>query len=554
MNYDFDLGSHSRPITTSSPEAQAWFDRGLAWCFGYNHEEGVVCFRKAAEADPDCAMAYWGIAFASGPFYNMPWEWFSEDEAKEALPVCHAAVQQALRRCSHPSPVEQALIEALAQRFPTDQFENAEAAYHWEEAYAQAMRGVYADFPEDLEVVAFCAEALMTLTPWKLWDVHSGTPAPNAHTEEAIAILEGGLALIEKHDLPPHPGLLHLHIHAWEMSPTPERALDTSNTLFGMCPDAGHLQHMPAHIYAICGQYADAIAVSEKAIVADNKYLDYAGPFKFYTTARCHDFHMMMYAAMFAGQYQTALKAAEDMMATLTPELLAVGKPHMAVTMEGYYSTKMHVLVRFGRWQEIVDSPMPADPKLYCASTAMHHYAKGVAHSALGNIAEAEAERERFFQARQRIPENRLFFNNQADDILAVGQEMLLGELEYRKENFEVAFGHLRKAVELDAHLHYPEPWAWMHPPRHALAALLLEQERVEEAERVYRADLGLDDTLSRSSQHPGNVWSLHGYVECLRRTGKSEQATEMQQQLDRSLSHTDVRIASSCCCRTQVR
>ncbi len=553
MAYDFDLGSHSRPITTNSPEAQAWFDRGLLWCFGFNHEEAVVCFQKATKADPNCALAYWGIAFASGPFYNMPWEWFSEQEAEEAVPTCYAAVQQALRRCGHVTLVEQALIQALAQRFPSNQVVSPEEFCRWEAAYAEAMRGVYAQYPEDLEVVAFCAEALMTLTPWKLWDVHKGEAAPEAHTKEIIAILEGGLALVEKRELPPHPALLHLHLHVWEMSPTPERALDSANTLFDVCPDAGHLQHMPAHIYAICGQYPEAIAVSEQAIATDNKYLDHAGPFNFYTTSRCHDFHMMMYAAMFAGQYQTALKAAEGMMATLTPELLAVEKPHMAVTMEGYYSTKMHVLVRFGRWQDIIDAPLPADPELYCVSTAMHHYAKGVAHSALGQIVEAEAELVRFEQARRRIPENRLFFNNQADDILAVGLEMLLGELEYRKGNFEVAFGHLRAAVELDDHLYYTEPWAWMHPPRHALAALLLEQDRTEEAEQVYRADLGLEDTLSRPSQHPDNVWSLHGYVECLRRTGKSEQAKAMQQRLNRALQDTDVTIAASCCCRTQV-
>ena len=224
----------------------------------------------------------------------------------------------------------------------------------------------------------------------------------------------------------------------------------------------------------------------------------------------------------------------------------------MAVTLEGYYSTVMHVLVRFGKWQDIIDTPLPVDRVIYCVSVTMCHYARSVAYSALGQIDSAESEKALFFQARSRVPESRLFFNNAAHDVLAIAEAMMMGELEYRKGNYDAAFDCLEKAALLDDNLHYSEPWAWMHPPRHALGALLLEQDRVGEAEQVYRADLGLDDCLSRPLQHPNNVWSLHGYVECLERSGNHAGASEQRTQLDLAVSRAGQTITSSCCCRTK--
>jgi tetratricopeptide (TPR) repeat protein len=225
----------------------------------------------------------------------------------------------------------------------------------------------------------------------------------------------------------------------------------------------------------------------------------------------------------------------------------------MVVTLEGYCAKKMHVLVRFGRWRDIIATPLPEDRELYCVTTAMHRYARGVAQSALGNIDAAEAERKLFYAARERVPETHLYFNNTAHDILAVGAAMLDGELEYRKGAHDAAFLHLRRAVHLDDHLEYSEPWPWMHPPRHALGALLLEQGRAVEAEAVYRADLGFDHTVSRSCRHPDNVWSLHGLAECLRRSGKAAEQAIIRQRLDLALARTDVAIDASCCCRREV-
>lgn len=551
MDPYFDLGSHTRPITTTSPDAQAWFDRGLNWCFGFNHEEGVTCFRKALEHDPRCAMAYWGISYAAGPFYNMPWCDFSPDEAATCTKLCHDHIRKAQSLAANVTPAEAALIAALSARFQADHPVPQAEFDRWDDAYADAMRAVYRAYPEDLDVIALFAEALMTRTPWKLWNVRTNQPAERADTLEALNALETAIELCQTRGAPPHPAILHLHIHVLEMSATPERALASAQALANLCPDAGHMNHMPGHIYVLCGLYNEARIASEKAIRADRIYLEFAGPYNFYTTSRCHDLHLMMYTCMFLGQFQPAIAAAQEMCATLSRDVLDVaGKPYLAMTMEGYYSMMMHVLVRFGKWQQIIDTPMPEDPQLYCVSTSMHHYAKGVAHAALGEIAAAEAQRDLFHASLARIPEGRKFFNNSARSVLAIAEAMLDGELEYHKGNHQIAYDHLREAVRRDDGLAYSEPWAWMHPPRHALGALLLEQGHVGDAEQVYRTDLGLTDTLQRCAQHPDNVWSLHGLAECLRARGASGELAQLVPKLDAAMALTDTPITSSCCCR----
>ena len=550
MNYTFKLGEYSRPITTCNPEVQIWFDRGLAWVYGFNHEEGAKCLRRAVDIDPTCAMAHWGMALASGPFYNLPWEWLSANQTETMLLTCYEAVQQAVKHSDNATPVEKALILALSQRYPSNQVVSTKEFGKWDDAYAEAMRTVHTKFPEDLDVIALFAEAMMTRTPWKLWDIDRGQPPAGTDTLETLTVLDAGLDLILERGEVPHPGILHMYIHALEMSPTPERALKAADQLFELCPDVGHLQHMPAHIYVICGQYEDAIRVSRKAITADDLYVDVAGRNNFYTTSRCHDLHMMMYASMLAGQFEPAIKAAHALRDTLTSDLLSEERPHMAVTLEGYHSTFMHVLVRFGKWHEIIEFPLPNHPKLYCVSTVMCHYARCVAYSALGQIEAATKEQDLFREARTQVPESRLFFNNNADDILAIADAMMVGEIEYRKENYETAFNHLETAVRLDDNLYYTEPWAWMHPPRHALGALLLEQGHVEKAEQVYRADLGIDEILARPLQHPNNVWSLHGYLECLERTNQLNKAKGIQRSLKDALTLSGEAITSSCYCR----
>jgi tetratricopeptide (TPR) repeat protein len=552
--FSFDLGSHVFAVSTESDIAQRLFDQGLNWCFGFNQEEGLACFKKALAFDPGCAMLHWGAAYAAGPFYNMPWCDFSESEAVDCTAFCRGHIDQALALSDNATPPEKALINALAQRVQKSHTVSQSEYDGWDDAYAEAMRKVYSDFPENQDVMALLVEAMMSRTPWQLWDVKAGLPTAGADTLEAIEVCEKAIALADESGEQQHPAILHLHIHLLEMSPAPERAMDSADRLGGLCPDAGHIHHMPGHIYVLCGEYEKARIASEAAIHVDRKYLAYAGPYNYYTTARCHDLHLMMYTCMLLGQFEPAMAAAQEICDNLPPDVIDLkDKPFIASTMEGYYAMKMHVLVRFGKWREIIDTPMPQDPKLYCVSTCMHHYAKGIAYAAVKEFTEAEDHQRQFYDSLERVHPGRKFFNNPAIETLGVGEKMLLGELEYHKGNHEIAYAHLRESVQRCDDLHYSEPWPWMHPPRHALGALLMEQGHHKEAEEVYRADLGLNDAVQRCAQHKNNVWSLHGLVECLKHRGEAKERTDLQVLLTTALARTDIAVTSSCCCRKMV-
>jgi len=544
MEY-YDLGTYTRPVTTSAPDAQRWFDRGLIWAYGFNHEEAVSCFEQALARDPDCAMAHWGVGYALGPNYNKPWAAFDEADLRTSTARAAAAVSRAGQIAAGVTPVERALIGALRWRYAQDELPDEREA--WNQRYAEAMGQVYDAFADDPDVAALYADALMNLTPWQLWDLRTGEPAEGAQTMRAQAVLDKALRSPGGRT---HPGVLHMYIHLMEMSPYPERARPAAERLRGLAPDAGHLRHMPTHLDLLCGDYARVVASNTEAIAADEKYAARSGAMNFYTLYRVHDYHFKIYGAMFLGQAQAALEAADALEAAIPEKLLRVESPPMADWLEGFLTMRVHVLVRFGRWSDILELPLPADPVLYSVTTAMLHYARGVACSALGRIAEAEREREWFGRARTAVPATRTIFNNTCTDILAIAAAMLEGELEYRKGNVEAAFAHLRDSITLDDGLPYDEPWSWMQPTRHAYGALLLEQGRVAEAEAVYRADLGFDDTLPRACQHPGNVWSLHGYHECLVRLGQLGEARIIEQQLRFAAALADTPVTASCFCR----
>ena len=551
----FNLGNHTRPISTASAEAQRWFDLGLNWCFGFNKGEGVKCFRKALEFDPQCVMAHWGVAYGFGPFYNLTWREHGEEEANTSTRIAFEHIQMARALSHRATDLENQLVEALACRVQKPHSVEPEEFDRWDDAYAAALRRVYYRYQDDQDVVALLVEALIMRTPRRLWDVKTGLPAKNSDVVEAVQLCERSINIAEQRGLKTHPAIVHLHIHALEMSNEPQRAMDSADTLATMCPDAGHMNHMPGHVYMLCGDYQRAKAASEKAIIANDKYLAYAGPFTPYTTACAHDLHLMMYACMFMGRYKEAIDTANKMCAMLTKEVLGVkNRPKFAMNLEGYYSMKTHVMVRFGRWQEIIDEPLPDDPELYPVTTTMHHYAKGIAYATLKNFHSADEERKLFHESLGRIPSHRRFFNNPAHSILAVGEKMLDGELEYHKGNYDAAFAHLRESVRQDDDLEYIEPWAWMHPPRHALAALLMEQGHYGEAEEIYRDDLGLSGRIQRCAQHPDNVWALHGLAECLQKRAEREELPMVQRKLAAALAAADVPITSSCMCRTKVQ
>ena len=541
-NSYYDLGTYSRKISTTSDLAQTWFDRGLIWTYAYNHEEAIVCFERALGEDPDCAMAHWGIAYAIGPNYNKPWEAFEDEEKPQALTLAHDAVAAASKLIEKVQPFETALINALSQRYP----ENAECEDFapFNDAYANAMRKVYKDYPDDKDISCLFAEAIMNRTPWALWDLESGQPAQGADTLEAIQVLDDAFARLD--GAWAHAGLLHMYIHLMEMSPHPEKSLRQGDALSTLVPDAGHLLHMPTHIDVLCGEYKDVVTRNHTAIVADRKFLEREGADNFYSVYRCHNYHFKIYGAMFLGQPTVALETADELIETMSEDFLR----ELADWFEGFVPMKQHVLIRFGRWQNILKQELPSDTELYCVTTAMMHYARTVALANSKDIDTAQAESERFDTAYAAVPESRMLFNNTCRDILSVGQQMMLGELAYHRGDHEQAFEHLRKSVELDDNLPYDEPWGWMQPTRHALGALLIEQGHYEEAEAVYRADLGLDATLSRACQHPGNVWSLHGLHECLQKRGEKLEARHIKQQLDRALSRAEVEIKASCYCR----
>jgi tetratricopeptide (TPR) repeat protein len=545
MSAYYDLGTHHRAVSTKSSTAQLWFDRGLVWTYGFNHEEAVRCFERAVESDPGCAMAHWGVAYAAGPNYNKPWDAFDGGDLTESVSKSYSATQLALATCSAGTPAERALISALPDRYPSAQ--PADDCMIWNDGYADSMRVVYRDHADDLDIAALFAEALMNRTPWALWDLTTGEPAVGADTTEARTVIERALATPAGES---HPGVLHMYLHLMEMSPYPELALPAADMLRGLVPDAGHLQHMPTHIDVLCGNYQNVVDSNTAAIRADRIYLEREGPLNFYSLYRSHDYHFKIYGAMFLGLYSAAIAAADEMVETLPTELLSVESPPMADWLEGFVSIRMHVLIRFGKWQEILDTPLPDDPELFAMTTAMTHYARGVAYAASGRAEMAATEQTEFRAAVQRVPDTRYIFNNTCLDILAIASEMLDGELEYRRGNAEAAFACLRRSIELDDNLPYDEPWGWMQPTRHAYGALLLEQDRVGEAEAVYRADLGLDDSLARAYQHPDNVWSLHGFHECLTRLGKEGEAAMIRPRLDMALTRTDVEINASCYCR----
>jgi len=541
----YQLGAYHRPVGTPSPQAQLWFDRGLIWAYAFNHGEAVRCFEQALELDPGLAIARWGIAYSVGPNYNKAWDAFDPVDLSASL--ARARAELGMAADGRASAVERGLIEALQARYPTADPDDTDALLAGNSAYADAMAALASVYPDDIDVAALAADALVNVTAWALWDNITGAPAPGSRVLQARQILDDALRTPAGRE---HPGVLHLYLHTMEMSATPEDALPAANLLRDLVPDAGHLQHMPSHIDVLCGDYHSSVASNLSAVQADRRFVEREGPLNFYSLYRAHNLHFVVYSAMFQGQSQVALRAADELAGQLTPELLSVPSPPMADWLEAFVPLRIHVLIRFGRWDELIAEPLPADVELYCTTAATIHYGRGVAYAATVQLAQARAEGEAFAEAYARIPESRYLFNNTSRDILAVAGAMLDGEITYRESRLDEAFAHLRRAIDLSDALPYDEPWGWMQPPRHAYGALLLEQGHVELAAEVYAADLGVDGTLSRSCQHPGNVWSLHGYHECLQRLGRTAEAASIGHQLELAQAHADVPILASCACR----
>ncbi|MFO0913034.1 MAG: tetratricopeptide repeat protein [Pirellulales bacterium] len=512
------LGEFGRRITTSSPDAQAYFDQGLKFLYAFNHDEAIRAFEQGVKLDPRCAMAWWGIALANGPHVNntvVP-----PDRARRAW----EAWQEADRLTAGATEVERALIGALKVRYSPAEVDDRRPL---DEAYAQAMREVWEKFPRDADVGALTAEAWMDLRPWDLWTA-AGDPQPG--TDFVVATLEQVLATA-----PQHPLGLHLYIHAVEASRQPERADDEADRLRLLQPGLGHMVHMPSHIDVRRGRWSESAAANRRAIEADDEYARHAPSPQFYRVYMAHNHHMLAYSLMMMGQSRGAIDAIQAMIGDMPSEWIRENAP----LADGFTAMPLEVLVRFGKWQEILDAPEP--PEYLPLARAMRHYARGIAHAALKDVEKAQAELKRFEAAREQVPPDWIFGNNKAHDLLAVAEDLMKGEILYRRGEVDQGLAALRRAVELEDQLRYSEPPDWIHPVRHALGATLLQAGRPEEAETVYRADL---------AKLPLNGWSLFGLARSLELQGKKDEAAGIRAQFEAAWRDADVQLTSSCFCQ----
>lgn len=512
------LGPYTRSVSTDVPEAQRYFDQGLNLLFAFNLEEAARSFRQASELDPSCAMARWGLAYAQGPHINLPIV-----DAEKAR-IAFNAIEEARASSGGASEAERGLIEALAERCVADPPEDRAPL---DRAYADAMRSLRERFPDDPDIGAFLAEALMNLRPW---DLYTQAGEPQEGTEEIVGLIEEVMA-----SCPDHPLANHLYIHAVEASRRPERAVEAADRLRGLQPGLSHNVHMPSHIDVRVGSWAKAEEANRRAIVADRALLAIRPDPGFYGLYIAHNFHMLAYAAMMRGKSATAIEAI-DAMATLMPEEWV--RSHAEVA-DGYLAMPLEVRMRFGRWEEILDAPEP--PEIFPLARALRRYARAVSLAALDRVDEAKAERALFLDARALVPEGARFGNNAAADLLDVAERLMAGEIAYRDGDHDDAFESLREAVRLQDGLRYSEPPDWIQPVRHALAAALLQSGRFDEAEQVCRDDL---------DRFPANGWALFGLMQALEFQGKEDEAARVRTAWEAAWSEADVVLSSCCFCQ----
>ncbi len=506
------------PITTDSAECQQWFDQGIQLVFGFNHLEAMRSFQEAAARDPDAPMPWWGIAYCWGANINDPA--MTKDKYKHATEAIH----NANLRLDRASDIERSLIEALAVRY---EYPETRPQRELDGAYADAMQRVWNAHRGNPDVGAFYAESLMNLQPWNLW-THDGQP--KGRILEICAVLEESIASDNT-----HPLANHLYIHAMEASPAPDKALASAAVLENRIPGSGHLVHMPSHIYVRTGQYAKAEEANEKAVEIDRAFFAEAPPAAIYYMYYGHNLHFLAFAAMMEGRYETALRAARDLEAEIPVQAVR----EFAFVIEGLMSTSRHVMIRFGKWDQILLQPAPP-PKDMLVSTAVHHYSRGVALAALGRPEEARVELTLFDGAAAKIPADWFLMQNKISDILPVARCMLVGEILFREKRFDESFAVLRTGVEYEDALVYDEPPGWMIPVRHALGALLMDAGRYAEAEAVYRQDL---------TRNRGNGWSLVGLKLALEAQNQFLEAGRLNEPIEVAFARADIKPTSSCMC-----
>lgn len=510
-----NLGDFDRKVSTQSEIAQKYFTQGLALIYGFNHDEAKRSFQEAARSDPKLGMAYWGEALATGPNIN---DSATEEDRERAA---YAAARKAVQNKSGMSDVEQALIDAVAVRFSDPAGANRQQRL---EAYAAAMEQVYQRFPDDADVATLYGAAVMDTMPW---DYYSKQGETKPEMVKAIAALERGMELN-----PRHPGAHHYYIHAVEASPTPDRGIPSADILTNLMPGAGHLVHMPSHIYIRVGRYSDATEANKRAILADEDYITQCRAQGIYPAAYYpHNVHFLTASLSMEGRSAEMIEAAkkvghhhgDDMM-----DVPGFGFPHLLHTIPAFTD------IRFGRWQQIMDTPQPKNSEF---ERAIWHYARGLALNAQGKLSEAERELAslRKAAANPDLDTLLIFDINSLGAVARIGVDVLEGEIAASRKRFPEAIAALRRAVEMEDNLLYAEPPDWPVPPRHNLGAVLLAAGQPAEAEKVFREDL---------TRHRGNGWALLGLSQALEAQGKD--AAETRAEFERAWAKADIRINSA--------
>jgi tetratricopeptide (TPR) repeat protein len=506
------LGSHTFPVTTKDRQAQLFMNQGLNLSYAFNHAEAGRAYREAARLDPNLAMAYWGEALALGPNINAPMDPASEPKALEAI-------QKAAALRAHASPREQALIDALKYRYsgkPEERTAN-------DVAYADAMRKVHLQFPDDDDIAMLYVESVMDLRPWGYW-TRDGTPYDR--TSEVVALTEKVIA-----KSPNHPGALHLYIHLMEAYQA-DKAEIAADRLLTLMPAAGHMVHMPAHIYQRVGRYADAQKSNEMAIAADEDYISQCRAQGLYPMAYYpHNLHFLWFASTAEGNSKMAIAAARKAASRVDDETLKA-----VPLLAGFRVVPYYALTRFGKWDEMLREAEPPASSVYL--TGMWHYARGTAFLGKGQTSDAEQE---FAKLNALMPDKSLdqplFSPNTARAILTIAQEVLAGELDASKKNYDAAIPHLERAVRLEDALVYTEPAEFHYPPRLSLGAILLGAGRPAEAETVYWEDL---------RRNKENGWALFGLMQALKAQGKNADAALVEARLKKAWARADVTLTAS--------